>query len=59
VYEQELQQLATIFGEAHSGISLWLPFLNPDEVKRLVASAQVIQEAKATALKRQKERLGH
>jgi hypothetical protein len=57
VYEQAQQQLVSTFGEAHSGISAWLPFLDPAEVKGLVAAAKVIQQAKATAIRRQQEKI--
>jgi spore cortex formation protein SpoVR/YcgB (stage V sporulation) len=54
-YERELQQLVSVLEQAQSGISLWLPFLNPDEVEGLMDAAHVIQQAKATALKRHNE----
>lgn len=57
MYEREQQKLTSILGEARNGIHLWLPFLKPEEVQKLVNAAEVIKESKVLAIERQKQKL--
>ena len=57
MYDAELQRLVSVFASANGSVHLWLSFLKPEEVQELLNAAAVIENAQATALAWQKQKI--